>query len=52
MILVTAQGVGLVNFALIPHLDHEDHPELPWATPKSGPRGYPCQRTRSTTRPR
>jgi len=23
--LVTAQGVGLVDFALIPHLDHEDH---------------------------
>ena len=22
---VTAQGVGLVDFALIPHLDHEDH---------------------------
>lgn len=25
MMLVTAQGVGLVDFALIPHLDHEDH---------------------------
>ncbi len=24
-ILVTAHGVGLVDFALIPHLDHEDH---------------------------
>jgi dipeptidase E len=24
---VTAQGAGLVDFALIPHLDHEDHPE-------------------------
>jgi dipeptidase E len=24
-ILVTALGVGLVDFALIPHLDHEDH---------------------------
>jgi dipeptidase E len=24
---VTAQGVGLVDFALIPHLDHEDHPD-------------------------
>ena len=23
--LVTAQGVGLVDFALIPHLDHKDH---------------------------
>ncbi|HEY7974038.1 MAG TPA: Type 1 glutamine amidotransferase-like domain-containing protein [Ktedonobacterales bacterium] len=24
---VTAQGVGLVDFALIPHLDHQDHPD-------------------------
>jgi dipeptidase E len=24
---VTAQGAGLVDFALIPHLDHEDHPD-------------------------
>jgi dipeptidase E len=26
-ILVTAQGVGLVDFALIPHLDNADHPD-------------------------
>ncbi len=26
-LLVTAQGVGLVDFALIPHLDHADHPD-------------------------
>ena len=26
-ILVTAQGVGLVDFTLIPHLDNEDHPD-------------------------
>jgi dipeptidase E len=26
-ILVTAQGLGLVDFALIPHLDNEDHPD-------------------------
>ena len=26
-LLVTAQGVGLVDFALIPHLDHEHHPD-------------------------
>jgi dipeptidase E len=26
-LLVTAQGVGLVDFAVIPHLDHEDHPD-------------------------
>ncbi len=25
--LVTAQGLGLVDFALIPHLDHEHHPD-------------------------
>jgi dipeptidase E len=24
---VMAKGAGLVNFALIPHLDHEDHPD-------------------------
>ena len=26
-ILVTAQGVGMVDFAVIPHLDHADHPD-------------------------
>jgi len=26
-ILVTALGAGVVDFALIPHLDHEDHPD-------------------------
>jgi dipeptidase E len=26
-VLVTAQGVGLVDFALIPHLENEDHPD-------------------------
>jgi dipeptidase E len=26
-IMVTAQGVGLVDFALIPHMEHEDHPD-------------------------
>jgi dipeptidase E len=25
--LVTAHGVGLVDFAVIPHLDHEHHPD-------------------------
>jgi dipeptidase E len=25
--LVTAQGVGMVDFALIPHLEHKDHPD-------------------------
>jgi dipeptidase E len=37
-ILVTGQGLGLVDFALIPHLDNEDHPDASaanaekWAT--------------------
>jgi dipeptidase E len=26
-IVITAQGVGLVDFALIPHLDNENHPD-------------------------
>lgn len=26
-LFVTAQGLGLVDFALIPHLDHHDHPD-------------------------
>ncbi|OQP60620.1 peptidase S51 [Niastella vici] len=26
-IFVTTQGAGLVDFALIPHLDHKDHPD-------------------------
>jgi dipeptidase E len=26
-ILVTGQGAGLVDFAMIPHLDHADHPD-------------------------
>jgi dipeptidase E len=27
MTFITAKGVGLVDFALIPHLDHENHPD-------------------------
>ena len=26
-LFVTAHGVGLIDFALIPHLDHENHPD-------------------------
>ena len=33
-IFVTAQGAGLVDFALIPHLDHEDHPDASLANAK------------------
>ena len=32
--LVTAHGAGLVDFALIPHLDHEDHPDSSLANAK------------------
>ena len=32
---VTAQGVGLVDFALFPHLDHEDHPDASLANAES-----------------
>ena len=30
-ILVTGQGVGLVDFAVIPHLEHPDHPDASFA---------------------
>jgi len=30
-ILVTAQGAGLVDFAVIPHLEHADHPDASFA---------------------
>jgi len=29
--LVTGQGAGLVDFAVIPHLEHPDHPDASWA---------------------
>jgi dipeptidase E len=34
-ILVTAHGAGLVDFALIPHLDHEEHPDASLANAKT-----------------
>ena len=42
-IFVTAQGAGLVDFSLIPHLDNEDHPDASvasaekWAAKLPGP---------------
>jgi dipeptidase E len=27
IIFVTAKGIGLIDFAIIPHLDHKDHRE-------------------------
>jgi hypothetical protein len=49
--LVTARGAGLVDFALIPHLDHEDHPDASLANAENGPGGYQCRRTPLTMRP-
>jgi dipeptidase E len=33
-VLVTGQGAGLVDFAVIPHLDHPDHPDASWTNAK------------------
>ena len=49
MILVKAQGVGLVDFAIIPHVDTRI--TKTWPLQNSGPRGYRRRHTRSTTRP-
>ena len=35
MTFVTAQGMGLVDFTLFPHLDHEDHPDASLANVES-----------------
>ena len=51
MIFVTAKGVGLVDFALIPHLDHEDHPDGSMANVEQWAARFPRRRTRSTIRP-
>jgi dipeptidase E len=34
-ILVTGQGAGLVDFAVIPHLEHPDHPDASWTNAKT-----------------
>ena len=36
---VIDKGLGLVDFALLPHLDHENHPEAPRQGGKNGRRG-------------
>ena len=41
-ILVTAQGVGLVDFAVIPHLDHEEHPDAFPGQRRTVGRAAPC----------
>ena len=50
-VLVTGQGAGLVDFAVIPHLEHANHPDASWANAESGRRGSRRRPTRSTTRP-
>ena len=53
-LLVTAHGVGLVDFALIPHLDHRITPDNSLANAEKWAAGRyrrPCQRTRLTIRP-
>ena len=50
-ILVTGQGAGLVDFAVIPHLEHPDHPDASLANARGGRHGFLRRRTRSTMRP-
>jgi dipeptidase E len=38
---ITAKGAGLVEFALIPHLDHEDHPDVSLANAEKWARKLP-----------
>ena len=38
---ITAKGAGLVDFALIPHLDHEDHPDASLANAEQWARRLP-----------
>jgi dipeptidase E len=40
-ILVTARGVGLADFAVIPHLDNEDHPDASLANAERWAGGLP-----------
>jgi dipeptidase E len=41
MTFITAKGAGLVDFALIPHLDHEDHPDASLANAEQWARRLP-----------
>jgi dipeptidase E len=42
-ILVTGQGAGLVDFAMIPHLDHADHPDASLANAEKWAARNPAQ---------
>ena len=48
---VIATGLGLVDFALLPHLDHANHPESSTAKVEAWRPRYQCRPTRLTTRP-
>jgi dipeptidase E len=41
MTFITAKGAGLVDFALIPHLDHENHPDVSLANAEKWARKLP-----------
>jgi dipeptidase E len=41
MTFITAKGAGLVDFALIPHLDHVDHPDVSLANAEKWARRLP-----------
>jgi dipeptidase E len=41
MTFITAKGAGLVDFALIPHLDHKDHPDASLANAEKWARKLP-----------
>jgi dipeptidase E len=41
MTFITAKGAGLVDFALIPHLDHADHPDVSLANAEQWARRLP-----------
>jgi dipeptidase E len=50
-LFVIVKGLGLVDFALLPHVDHENHPESTTARRKEWLPKFPCQPTRLTIRP-
>ena len=45
------ETLGLVEFSMFPHLDHEELPENTMANAENGPPACRCRRTRLTIRP-
>jgi dipeptidase E len=43
--------LGMVDFSMFPHLDHENLPDNSMANAENGPLVCPCRGTRSTIRP-